>query len=887
MGDLFEPLETRQLLSGSVPATPELASASYLLGNTYFTWKDPVAADGVHSVATQYYIEESSSGTGNWTSLPAIDANTAAAAFASLSLGDARLVNLPKQDLADQRVNHLKKYAHDRQKYYHIYAVDADGDSSAPTPAFKVLNHPEDDSLQASAAVQPSGAIRLSWDAKPAAFYSVYRRDSGSAAAFQRATPTTYISTNYYVDSSVIAGKGYEYSITAYPNGGTAAQTYLTSGNGVPAVENRGKIVLLIDDAIAGALRGYIARLQSDLVGDGWTVLRHNVYRNQTVNSVKAIIHNDYDAFLLGGQSDVRQVMLLGHVPIPYSGDYATDGHGGVDDHRHYGAWATDAYYGDMDGVWTDNVVNTTVPTDVRPFTTGIYAVSNAPGDGHFDQNRLTNDTSDSGNILTAPELAVGRIDMYDMPLAGLSEVELLKRYLRKDHEYRSGAWNVRNRAIVYDNWQFNSMNAYSTLPALVGSANVDAGDYFDPNLTRSDAATNRSYLYGLIGGAGYDPTQLIGEDLFTSNGGGAGDFLSANTSPDVVFGKAYASFVTDWHHSDSFLRAGIAGPGYGLSMSSALGVEQNFWRMGMGESVGDNYLFTQQAQPGASTSSLISVDRAAALMGDPTLRMAVVRPPTDVHAAVNEQGDGVFVEWTPSPDASVGDYKVFRGSSMDGPFVDVSDEGNVTNGYFIDEAGTADSVYMVRAVKIEQGNTGSYFNLSQGAFSRVQSGLTVGIGRTSRAYVGSVSLTFNQAVTLDASAVTLTKRVHGGDPVAQNFGLSMEDDGLSWVVTLLDAQNHAVMFGDGVYDVQVISNNVSLGTTSILLNESDHSYMFYRFAADADGDGGVSINDFNVFAREFGGAGADSDSDGDGGISINDFNDLASHFGLTVWSLA
>ena len=54
----------------------------------------------------------------------------------------------------------------------------------------------------------------------------------------------------------------------------------------------------------------------------------------------------------------------------------------------------------------------------------------------------------------------------------------------------------------------------------------------------------------------------------------------------------------------------------------------------------------------------------------------------------------------------------------------------------------------------------------------------------------------------------------------------------------------------------------------------------------DIDLDGGVSINDFNILAANFGQSGkvwSDGDFDFDGGVSINDFNLLAGGFGLSA----
>ena len=66
-------------------------------------------------------------------------------------------------------------------------------------------------------------------------------------------------------------------------------------------------------------------------------------------------------------------------------------------------------------------------------------------------------------------------------------------------------------------------------------------------------------------------------------------------------------------------------------------------------------------------------------------------------------------------------------------------------------------------------------------------------------------------------------------------------------------------------------------------------TFEFYRLFGDADGDRGVSVNDFNAFATAFGATGGSAafdarfDFDGDNGISINDFNQFATRFGVVV----
>src|SRR5438093_1179958 len=135
----------------------------------------------------------------------------------------------------------------------------------------------------------------------------------------------------------------------------------------------------------------------------------------QTIPTVKALIAADYNA----DPANVRALFLFGHVPVPYSGNIIPDGH--YPDHQ--GAWPADAYYGDIDGHWTDLKVSSVIASDARN--------RNVPGDGKFDQSEIPSPV----------ELEVGRVDLAKLPgrtsLAGPatfpSELELLRQYLNKD----------------------------------------------------------------------------------------------------------------------------------------------------------------------------------------------------------------------------------------------------------------------------------------------------------------------------------------------------------------------------------------------------------------------------------------------------------------------
>src|SRR5205814_612394 len=210
----------------------------------------------------------------------------------------------------------------------------------------------------------------------------------------------------------------YEYAVVK-DAGSYKGYGYVQSGINVPLLENRGKVVLVVDRTYAAQLASELNRLQQDLVGDGWTVLRHDVGRSDSVVSVKNLIKADYNADPAG----VKSVFLFGHVPVPYSGQLNPDGHP-----EHIGAWPADVYYGDMDGNWTDSSVNYTQSANSDPADRA--RLTNRPGDGKFDQTQIP----------SSLELEVGRVDLANMPgddYWGIdavipSETELLRRYLVK-----------------------------------------------------------------------------------------------------------------------------------------------------------------------------------------------------------------------------------------------------------------------------------------------------------------------------------------------------------------------------------------------------------------------------------------------------------------------
>ena len=556
--------------------------------------------------------------------------------------------------------------------------------------AARAETNPRFYAVEVSATVQAAPPqINLRWTADAnATGYTIYRK-APSATSWSPITSLSGSATTWS-DQNVVNGGSYEYAITKNTTLGYPGTGYILAGINAPMTENRGKIILIVDNTHAAALATELARLQQDLVGDGWTVIRHDVARTMTSPQVKQLIQNNYNA----DPANVKSVFLFGHVAVPYSGNYNPDGHP-----DHQGAWAADTYYGDMNGSWTDSTVNNTGAEKEWN--------RNSPGDGKFDQSDLPSDI----------ELAVGRVDLYNMTCFSnkawsRSELDLLRAYLNKDHDFRHGKMAVPRRGLVCDNFgetdgeAFASTGWRSFAPFFGAENNIQVpyGQYF--NTLRDNAYL---WSYGTGGGSWY-----------TCNGiGGSDDF--ATTEIKTVFTAFLGSYFGDWDNESAFLRAPL---GSGWALASAWGGRPHwfFHPMGLGETIGTAAKLSQNNRYGGlyAGQNWGTHQVHVTLLGDPSLRMHPVIPPANVTAAV---GTGVALTWNASTDWAIQGYAVYRATSAAGPFTKVSGSSLVPNLYFTDPSGTAGNVYMVRAVKLEQSGSGTYYNPSQGIIAGTDSG--------------------------------------------------------------------------------------------------------------------------------------------------------------------
>jgi hypothetical protein len=547
--------------------------------------------------------------------------------------------------------------------------------------------------LTAVVELSPPG-ILLRWPHDPEVVnYRVWRKVNG-ASTWGAALAELPGDATQFLDRSVTLGSAFEYQVEAltshwpYPAGNQAdwkyAHGYIYAGINLPLVEQRGKIVLLVEQSLLSALPSELARLEQDLIGDGWMVIRESVSAQEKTASVRNLIKGHYES----DPVQVKAVFLLGRLPVPYSGDLMPDLHP-----THRGAWPADVYYGQMSGSWTDHSVHLTGSFDPRH--------DNLPGDGKLDQS-----------VIPAPvELTVGRVDLSAMPaFLPLTEVDLLRQYLNKNHNFRHKRFDLPRRALIRDAFgvldgDAPAASALRNFAPLVGVNEIreaQASEYF------STLEAN-GYLWSYGGGGG--------SFQHADGMGSTSDF--AVHDPRCVFYMLHGSFFGDWDTRDNFLRAPLGSRSFGLA-SAWVGLPHWFFHhMALGETIGYSTRLTQN-NTGTLYRSQVNDSRGGvhiALMGDPTLRLHPVGPPSNLRAV---SGHGVRLDWNHSSDDVIG-YSVYRASSPAGPFSRLNRlflaEPNLTDAWVAPGRHT----YMVRAIRLEETPSGTYYNGSQGIFITVE----------------------------------------------------------------------------------------------------------------------------------------------------------------------
>lgn len=516
-------------------------------------------------------------------------------------------------------------------------------------------------------------SITVKWNnAADATAYSIYRKTEssnswGTAIANLSGNETAYIDLNVVVDS------GYEYRVYRSASSGINSYGYVYSAIKFRTIDYRGKCLLVVDTTVTSSMEIELNRLMKDISGDGWEVKRINVNRNDSVTTIKNLIVTEYNADV-----NTKCVLLFGHVPVPYSGNINPDGHP-----DHLGAWGCDGFYGDMNGTWTDATVDNTIASRQENW--------NVPGDGKYDQSSF-------GTI----ELQVGRVDLANLPSFPDSEKVLLKRYLDKDHAFRSGEFTGQPRALIDDNFgafggEAFASSGFRSFSPMFGDTAVKELDYFGTMQTNS-------YLWSYgCGGGWFQGASGVGSTT---------DFV--NDSVQSVFTMLFGSYFGDWDSQDNFLRAPLASKGQTLTSCWSGRPYWFFHHMALGENIGYSTIRTMNNASTYVTNYYPKYVHIA-LMGDPTLRMHIVKPPSNIVLnPPNGFPNTTNISWTASADNVLG-YYVYRSATEFGKYDRISDTIVTATSFSDENLFTGINWYMVKAVRLEETPSGSYYNTSTG----------------------------------------------------------------------------------------------------------------------------------------------------------------------------
>lgn len=558
-----------------------------------------------------------------------------------------------------------------------------------------------------SARVETSPpSVALEWAQVGDARVEIKRRDPGATNWVVLATdhPGERFTDR---DPDLRPGATYEYDV-----GGRLAVVPLA---GAPE-EQRGHVLVLVDETLERRLRETLETYAGDLVGDGWTVAvkpapRHDDdvwkredamrrYRADLTRVKEMVLAEQRSA---GGR--LRAVVLVGHVLVPYSGAGSEDGHP-----DHGGAWPADNYYGDLDGEWTDAVVNTGTAG-------GTPALRNVPGDGKFDPGTFAlHIKPERPGELQGIEVAVGRIDFSNLPAFGRrAEVDLLQDYFTKNHRYRHrqleftpgvvaggffhSIFNA-NGNIIYENALYTASRLFPN-----GADAARLGDPF---------GSGASCLWSMQGGYGsalalhvsQQSNGFLGVKRYDSEYlAGQGNRLR------IGFHLLKGSYFGDWnYYHDNFMRACLALPDSGLAACWTMNTVWRFEATAAGAPIGDACVRTARGKNSVRTTSLL---------GDPTLRLQVTAPPAGLEA--RREGDAVRLTWKPSPEPGA-KYFVYRSlNALEGPTQKLVSAPLADAAYVDTAAPEGRKFYQVRALVPVTTGSGSFTNLSQGIFAEVR----------------------------------------------------------------------------------------------------------------------------------------------------------------------
>lgn len=502
---------------------------------------------------------------------------------------------------------------------------------------------------------------------------------------------------NSWTDTSIQSGEIYEYKIEPafQHNHSSYWDRLVIASAGARTKDPQGILAVVVDQSLEPQIRPALEQANNAWIADGWRTKiiltpRHldrnsHVENHANVLSLKRRLKDIHE----NSQNQLKSIVLIGHVPVPYSGRMNPDGH-------FFRPWEADLFYGDLvdDEKWTDRESDS--PTQPSP---------RIPADGVMDPIKYP----------TPIEASVGRIDFANLDAFRQSEADLVAQYLKKSIRYRQNKLKFPRKSAGFSTFPHQSLSD-STYLSLTRNAGPIVGDSLASIFETNFLKIRDPYLFGVQLGAGdYDTI---------SNGNEAHSVKSKDLARDPDFHRTAfmvldGSYFGNWNTQNNFLRASLCVENGGLASMWGRHLMVRLYWLGAGLSIGESVINNVNSLNYLDGNAGFAANIYIQLMGDPTLTLFPQPPLISFKATKTPQG--TLLEWSKADADPSPVFVEVSTTGIDGVFQPVSQEPIPENQILLPQAQSPQTIYRARRVVMIQTGSGLWTCLSHGLFAPAQ----------------------------------------------------------------------------------------------------------------------------------------------------------------------
>ncbi|MCX7908187.1 MAG: hypothetical protein N2560_01535 [Ignavibacteria bacterium] len=461
---------------------------------------------------------------------------------------------------------------------------------------------------------------------------------------------------------------------------------YYIIGNKEEIETYQGNILILIDSTIAESIANDFQMFTSDLVSDGWYVETRKVPRCEgfnpiEVNKVKRIVNS----FKRRWKDKFKVLLIVGRVPVPYTGNYTFDGHS-----DHFGAFPSDLVYVVDDSLLTDEIEYNLTATREENW--------NVPFDYKFDQITLPKNIS----------IAIGRIDFSNLNFFNSNEKELLSNYFKKNHLFRIGKTKINLCGLIDDGFGTQSDEIFSSNAWMNFFPICDS--IVEGNMLNH---VNKNY---------YHFSYACNSGSYTSVWSSINSEDCARNNIFSTFVFLFGSYFWDWDTKNNLLRSVVASSPNVL-LASWIG--RPFWHfhhLAFGLPFYWSYIATANNQSLYQTTGKYGYKGMhIETIGDPTLRIVYPKP-IDSLEVFTHPSRKICIKWLNNniQDNLIG-YQISRKRNNEFPFKEIAFVGKEMETFCEDFPGPGTYLYQVNAIYLIKNKFGTYFARSIGIIREVE----------------------------------------------------------------------------------------------------------------------------------------------------------------------